>query len=530
MIFFYHHGQYAEGVRGMLNDKMDRRTLAVLLGALIFYLFLAWAVPYSSTDDLQWGLEQGVRWWRYGLLNGRYAGNLCAVLMCHFPLVKVLLMGGGMFSIPLLMAVLMSPVPSEEGQKRFLPLFLFCSCAVLLMPPVIWTELYGWVSGFGNYGVSAALFLSFLLLVRETRRRRNHLGWRAAALFALALVMGLFVETQAVLFVGVALVLGIYAALWDRPMCLPYWAGFAGAALAVGVVFSNGVASELMETGEALHGLRHLTFTLEDGLLAAGVDVLRWYFQRLLPIAFLRGAHLAVYMAIITALGFWNSRARPLAILGAVPLVTFYLCWSGGEYLPWAALGCLSWGLTFAALAARRCALELKIRRLLLFLTAPLALLPLAATTTLGHRFYFLPMLVLIMLAADLAAPLLTVRPGTWAVGLALAGTVALTGHRAAVTGGCNRIWDQEIRRATAENAEVLVLPTDRYERVFYSPRNPWDAESASYFRQFYGVSDHVTLVFLPEGSYETWPGYTREQWDRRVELPPSDDFVPSLP
>lgn len=514
----------------MQKQKSGGWTAAVLLGTLAVYLFFAWAVPYSSTDDLQWGLEQGVRWWRYGLLNGRYAGNLCAVLMCHFPLVKVLLMGGCMFAIPLLMAVLMAPVPSREGEKRFLPLYLFCSCAVLLMPPVIWTELYGWVSGFGNYGVSAALFLAFLLLVRETHRRRNHLGRRAAALFVLALLMGLFVETQAILFAGVALVLGIYAVIWDKPMRIPFWAGFAGAVLAVGVVFSNGVAAELVETGTALHGLRHLTFTLEDGLLAAGLDVLKWYFQRLLPIAFLRGAHLAVYMSIIIVLGFWNSRVRPLAVLGVVPMAAFYLCWSAGEYLPWAWLGCLSWGLTFLALAVRKCALELKIRRLLLFLTAPLALLPLAATTTLGHRFYFLPMLVLIMLAADLAAPLLTARPGTWAVGAALAASVLLQGHRAVVAGACNLTWEREIRRAAAENAEVLVLPTDRYARVFYSPRNPWDAESASYFRQFYGIAEDVTLIFLPDGSYENWPDWTPEQWEQRVELPPSDDFVPSLP
>ena len=54
--------------------------------------------------------------------------------------------------------------------------------------------------------------------------------------------------------------------------------------------------------------------------------------------------------------------------------------------------------------------------------------------------------------------------------------------------------------------------------------------EYASYFRQFYGISEDVTLIFLPGGSDRTWPDYTLEQWENRLEFAPSDDFVSSLP
>lgn len=501
---------------------------AVLAAALICYLFIAWAVPYSCTDDLQWGMEQGVRWWKYGLLNGRYAGNLCAVLMCHFPPVKVLLMGGCMFAIPVLMAVLMA----RGDREKLLPMFLAANGMILLMPPVMWIELYGWVSGFGNYGVSAVVFLTFLLLVRQAHRRKDRLKVRAAVLFGWTLVMGLFVETLSILFVGVTLVLGVYAQVWDRKLRLPYWAAFAGAVLAAALMFSNGVLAELLGQGTALQGLRNLTFPPGSGPLAAGISILKWYFRRLLPIAFLRGFHMALPMGLIIALGFWNSRARPMALLGLLPVGTFLLIWGTGDYETWvhAAAGCLCWGLTFLALAAVRCETELKIRRLLLFLAAPLALLPLAATTTLGHRFYFLPTLILIMLAMDLAAPLLTARAGTWAAGLAAAGLMVLWGYRGTVTASCTLARNAEIRRVVAAGEDRLILPTDRYYRIFWVDRNPWDAEYASYFRKFYGIPEDVTLIFLPGGSDETWPDYTPEQWEERLELAPSDDFVPSLP
>lgn len=512
----------------MTQRRDDWICRAVLAAALIYYLFIAWAVPYSCTDDLQWGMEQGVRWWRYGLLNGRYAGNLCAVLMCHFPAVKVLLMGGCMFAIPLLMAVLMA----RGERERFLPMFLAANAMILLMPPVMWSEVYGWVSGFGNYGVSAAVFLGFLLLVRRTCRRKGGRKLRAAAMFCWTLVMGLFVETLSLLFVGVTLVLAVYACVWDRPLRLPFWAGFAGAALAAALMFSNGVLAELMGQGTALQGLRNLSFPPGSGPLAAGACILEWYFQKLLPIAFLRGIHIALPMAVIIALGFWSSRLRPLTLLGLLPVGTFFLIWSTEDYMTWyhAAAGCLCWGLAFLALAAMECELELKMRRLLLFLAAPLALLPLAVTTTLGHRFYFLPTLILIMLAMDLAAPLLTDRAGTWAAGLAAAGLMLLWGYRGTVTASCTLARTAEIRRVTETGEKQLILPSDRYSRIFWVDRNPWNVEYASYFRKFYGISEDVTLIFLPGGSDKTWPEYTRSQWEERQEFAPSDDFVPSLP
>lgn len=520
------------GPAGEGTALTQRRTIwicrAVLAAALAYYLFIAWAVPYSCTDDLQWGMEQGVRWWKYGLLNGRYAGNLCAVLMCHFPPVKVLLMGGCMFAIPLLMAVLMA----RGGRERFLPMFLAANGMILLMPPMMWSELYGWVSGFGNYGVSAVVFLVFLLLVRQAHQRRERPKVRAAVLFGWALVMGLFVETLSILFVGVALVLGVYAWVWDRELCLPYWAGFAGTVLAAALMFSNGVLAELLGQGTALQGLRNLTFPPGSGPLAAGACILKWYLQRLLPIAFLRGVHMALPMALIIALGFWNSRLRPLAVLGLLPAGTFFLIWSTGDYMTWhhAAAGCLCWGLAFLALAAAECELELKVRRLLLFLAAPLALLPLAATTTLGQRFYFLPTLILIMLAMDLAAPLLTARAGSWAAGLAAAGLMVMWGYRGAVSASCTLVRNAEIRRVVEAGEDRLILPSDRYNRIFWVSRDPWDVEYASYFRQFYGIPKDVTLVFLPGGSDAAWPDYTPEQWENRLEFAPSDDFVSSLP
>ena len=95
-----------------------RITLTVLALLLAFWLFVAWSIPYSPIDDFQWGMEDGLRWWLGGLLNGRYVGNFFTVVMCRFPPVKTLMMGGGMFLIPVLTAVLAARGDGDYQEVR----------------------------------------------------------------------------------------------------------------------------------------------------------------------------------------------------------------------------------------------------------------------------------------------------------------------------------------------------------------------------------------------------------------------------
>ena len=195
---------------------MSRQTAVrrlALAAVLLFDLFLALAVPYSSTDDWLWGMEEGLRWWLGGLLNGRYAGNFFAVIMCRAPAVKVLVMGGTMFLIPWCMARL----AARGDRRKELPLFLACHAGILLMPPIMWRENYGWVSGFGNYVISVLVFLVWLLALRWVADARPRMGPWSVLLFFLALTAGLFVENLTILFLGASLILALYALVSAGP-------------------------------------------------------------------------------------------------------------------------------------------------------------------------------------------------------------------------------------------------------------------------------------------------------------------------
>ena len=500
--------------------------LVLLAAAFLFCLFLAWATPYSDVDDMQWGLEQGLNWWLGGLLNGRYVGNFFAVVLCRWPWVKTALMGLIMFLIPLLMAWL-----SARGDRRRVPpLFLACLAGILLMPPIMWRETYGWVCGFGNYVVSVLFFLAWLLVLRQTADTRTHLGPRSAALFLLALASGLFLENLTVLFLGASLVLAVYA-VWDKELRLPFWACLAGSALAAALMLGNGVLRELTGTGSALNGLRQLTFSLEDGPFGAACGILNWFAVRMLPIAFLRGVHMGLPMAVITACGFWHSRLRPLCVLGLFPLWVNLLIMGTEVYATpdRVAVSGLAWALPALALLARQEARQAKLRRLLLYSTAPLSLLFLSVTPLLCQRIYFFPMAVLVLSGADAASDLLTCRPGAAFAAALTAALMIFWGGRSGVVLSCTQLRSRLMEQAAETGADTLVLPTDRYGDM-WNGRNPLNIEYADYFRQFYRIDDDVTLIFLPGGSFETWPEITPEQWEARAEFAPSKDYLPSLP
>ena len=301
---------------------------AVRLACVLFWGLLAGAAHYSLIDDMQWAIHIGVDWWAKGVLNSRYVGNFFAMLLCHSSLARIVVMWLTMALIPWLMARLAVRDGLGTASPAFLPAFLLSNAAVLLMPRPLWREVYGWVSGFGNYAVSVLFFLLWLSALRCVEQTRRRLGLWGIGLFLLTLLMGLFLENLTLLFFGASLVLALWA-VRDRPLRLPFWACLAGAAAAVYVMFFNTIVLELLRDGVSLGGRRALTFSLEDGLLTALTVMFRRYFGHLLPAAFLNGFHIALPLAVLTGCAFRRGPLKKLWPLSLFPLGYSLYLWSG---------------------------------------------------------------------------------------------------------------------------------------------------------------------------------------------------------
>jgi hypothetical protein len=137
---------------------------------------------------------------------------------------------------------------------------------------------------------------------------------------------------------------------------------------------------------------------------------------------------------------------------------------------------------------------------------------------------------MLILSAADTGAELLCKRPTVLVTAALALGLSGFWGYHQTNVLRCTLLREQLIAQAVAEQADTLTLPTSESTQVVCYSLNPWNGEYASYFRRFYGVDKDVTLIFLPAGSFETWPQVTPEQWEDRMELLPNESFVSSLP
>lgn len=506
-------------------------TLAVLLTAFIFWFMAGLATHYSLVDDRQWGTDVGLYWWLTGALNYRYVGNFFAVIMCRSSIVKTVIMGGGMFAVPYLMARLAVRDRKGHDSPIFLPAFLLSNAALLAMSQPVWREVYGWVSGFGNYALSALFFLIWLLSLRHVEQTKQRLGAWSAFLFVLSLAMGMFIENLSLLFLGASLILALWG-IRDRSLRLPFWACLAGSLLAFYFMFCNGFMLDLLRNGSTLDERRELSFSLDAGLLGALYPILRRYIGNILPQSFLYCPIIALPMSILIARAFWNGPLRPLTVLGLLPLGYGWYAWRKYPLntLPSAFVCCLCWGLPLLALFLQRDGWRDKIGRCLIYLSAPLSLLPVAATATNGARFYYFPLIMVTLVAAEAAAPLFTRLPS---LGTATALTAALMVPwvwRGADILGCSWTNWSLMRQAVREGSDSLILLCDRYDKVWCYPRNPVSTEGANYYAKRYGLPMDMTLIVLGPGSYEIWPEISPEMWYYRDEFHPGDPFTSELP
>lgn len=502
-------------------------TLAVLALLLAFWMSAAFCTPYSAIDDLQWGLEEGLHWWLEAIPNGRYAGNMFSVVLCRWPAAKLLIMGPSMFLIPTLAAWL-----AVRGNRRgFLPALLFCHAAVLTVPLGMWQTIYGWVAGFSIYGLSTLFFLIWLLALRRAEEERRRPWLWAVPLFSLTLALGMFVENLTLLLLGACLILA-FCSLGDRALRPPFLACLLGAVLAAIPMLFNGVVLEVLDSGSAIQHMRELSFSPEEGLAAALAQIAGQYFTQLLPFPLSSGLCAVLPLALLTACAYWNGPLRPLSMLGVLPLIFSLLAVQAGSWkapgLP--VLAVLCWLTPVPALLVQRESWRIRWGRLLLYLSAPLSLLPLALTTTTGFRVSFFPVVMLIAAAADSALPLLR-RPASAALSAAgLALLLLLWSGLLTRNLACTQLREQLIQEAIQTGQDTLYLPTglSRYETCY--PRNPWFDETADAFRRFYRLPEGITLVVLWGGSFEAWPDIPPEIWENRVAYLPYVDFEPLLP
>ena len=500
---------------------------AVILAALLAAcLWIAWNVPYTH-DDWDWGLPVGLSRWLSGELNNRYLGTALVLAMTRSQWAKTLIMGLCIFFIPILAALLGA---GERRDSRF-PLTLLTSLALMVMPMVTWRQTYGWVSAFANFVAGAAVLLLALLLRRSCGGQRPPL-WKLAGLFLMCLAAQLFAENMTVFLLAAAVCGAVYA-LWSGRGRATAFAALAGAALGAFFMFHNPMYGQLAVTGEAVQGIRHLTFAPGTGPAEIAAGAVERCFTVLLPGVFEGNAGT---MALVGAGCIWQlakRKASPAVILPVGLWTAFYCAWC--VYVMEMSRRYYLWQSPHRWLHTGMAAVELLVilavlltdsgadrpRRLLLLTGAAMMMAPFAVVDEMGPRCCYLSQVLMVVLGADLLREVPWRRALTGAAALMLAAAAAFHVRAYSVIGACEHTRQQLREQATAQNAPSLSLPTETWRYGYSWGRDPQSAGRAEYYRQFYGLPEDIELIFLTRGSWEQWPQITETMMAGALVYPP---------
>lgn len=135
--------------------------LAFLLLTIIFYF-----IPYAH-DEWMWGSQEGLDLLKNGFqgYNGRYFGNIFALIITRSVLIKSLFMSG---TILLLLTVLtkftnLSLDRKTTANKKFL--LIFGLALLILIPTKLFQQTYGWPAAFVNFVPPVISLVVFFIIV-----------------------------------------------------------------------------------------------------------------------------------------------------------------------------------------------------------------------------------------------------------------------------------------------------------------------------------------------------------------------------
>lgn len=235
--------------------KVRKNGIRYLLYFLFFavFLYIGLKVPYCH-DEWRWGLWERVELMKTGFdgYNGRYLGNMFALVITRSQAAKTLVIGGCMIVIAWLMETNIRR--KHVWQKDTLDPMPLLGTALLLLavPSTLFAQSYGWPAAFVNFEIPVALFLLYFVWTDELylEKVEKYSLFQTLIVIPLGISTQLFSENITVVVVAYAVWMIAYTGIRYKkvyPMQINYlWSVILGAV----IMFSNSAYSKAATTDE----------------------------------------------------------------------------------------------------------------------------------------------------------------------------------------------------------------------------------------------------------------------------------------
>lgn len=145
----------------------------LLIVAALFGIFLM--VPYNH-DEWAWGTQEGIENLRnfFQGYNGRYFGDIISILITRSNFFKALFMTGSTVGVYLSIKRFYRTQGEFGNNQRIILSISFL--LLILVPPVLFRQIYGWPAAFVNFVppvIFVLLYLSFVIESIISERKKN---------------------------------------------------------------------------------------------------------------------------------------------------------------------------------------------------------------------------------------------------------------------------------------------------------------------------------------------------------------------
>ena len=184
-----------------------------------------------SADDLGWATSDGMKLLESGFANynGRYLGNIFAIVLSKFTIVRV-------FAKSLTLTGILLLIQKMTGNEK--KDFLYLSAFLLVIPTSLFSQGFVWTAGFSNYCLSAVVIMLSIYLVFYKKDKRFY---HVILLFVLGVSGQLFMETYTIFNILMALFFVVYFCVKNKKADLSSIVYLLSTVIGAVIMFTNGI-------------------------------------------------------------------------------------------------------------------------------------------------------------------------------------------------------------------------------------------------------------------------------------------------
>lgn len=504
------------------------KTRLMYFGFAAFCLYIAFQIPYTG-DDWDWGLDIGLQHLITADINSRYVGNLLVVIMTRSKLMQTLLMGSAFFALPMLMVAIITDGQIKANPKISTILFLTANCLLLSMDKSIWQQTYGWISGFANYGFSSVLLEVCLLLAMPLFRSEIHMKNESPLelffMFLLGVSIQLFLENLAIFMVLFGIIACAVSVIREKKIQKRYLTLLIGTVVGLTIMFGNSMYVDLVHTGTALGNGRKLVAGGADGIIPLISGAWKNFSKEMATLIWENNVVICCSISVLL-LFLWLNRRKTglkttewLLVLINLLSIPYFVVFSHLEY---GKLFLLQFGildivevlvnLGFFAVVALQIVLLFRDRcwymwkLLLIWIGAPVVILPLTVVMDEGGRFYITSNVLMIVFVMFLLDAWLHDLPEKAEEAILMLGVSILLSFSLQYffiyweIGSCTQERMQIIAQTKENGEKHIELPAYPYlvkDYVWWG--EPGEDYREVYFREFFGLDQDVEMTFWLE-------------------------------